>query len=157
MFFKLGCNSFFSYFFPHAFAKIIPVAQALLCVRKEYLHQQEKQFTEQLKLITEISIWKQSKPRIVEIAGSPCSGKCSVLHGGKAGKWHTRGIVLLWEKRHVGNIFQSFTLMAVCVWSSRPKGEEMLRNKTLVRIIILGKKLFTPLRNTFLKVQHLLC
>lgn len=84
MFFKLGCNSFFPYFFPHAFAKIIPVAQALLFVRKEYLHQQEKQFTEQLKLITEISIWKQSKPRIVEIAGSPCSRKCSALHGGKA-------------------------------------------------------------------------
>lgn len=93
----------------------------------------------------------------MEIAGSPCSRKCSVLHGGKAGKWYTRGIVLLWEKRSVGNIFQSFTLMVVCVWSSRPKGEEMLRNKTLVRIIILGKKLFTPLRNTFLKVQHLLC
>lgn len=91
---EIGCNSFFTYFFPHSIAKIIPLAQASLCVRKENLHQQEKQFLEQLELVTEISDWKQSKPRIMEIGGSPNPRKCSVLHGGKAGKWYNRGNIL---------------------------------------------------------------
>lgn len=75
---EIDCNSFFSYFFPHSFTKIIPLARVSLCVQKENLHQQEKQFFEQLKLITEISIWKQSKPRIMEMGGNPNSRKCSV-------------------------------------------------------------------------------
>lgn len=117
---EIGCNSFFTYFFPHSIAKIIPLAQASLCVRKENLHQQEKRFLEQLELVTEISVWKQSKPRIMKIGGSPNPRKCSVLHGGKAGKWYNRAI---FSSRKMGMLetcsralHSSFCLFGVLEW-----------------------------------------
>lgn len=119
-----------------------------MCQEREPASAREEIF-EQLQLITEISIWKQSKPRIMEI-GSPKSRKCSVLHGGKAGKCYTRGIILFWENKSVGNVFQSFTFIILFVWSSRPKEAKMAWETK-------WQEIFSPLRNKFFKIQHSLC